>query len=292
MKKFSRFLVLCALASCIFLFATTAFADITLVDGKWSTTFNCPDWIYPLASADPGCDGLSRDLDGSVGYVSKIISTANNPTGGGGKGFAWQVGNGNVSSTSPTSTNLAIKWSGSTRFWVRWYVRIPPGLSIGYNDPNIQGWKVLYIWDPTRNTSMYINANYNGVGMTIYDRVARIDGGYGFSDAIGSTTANGSWVAVEMEFDIPNRTWRYWFYKNNVDDPTPKFQSSSVNFPMSSIGYLSFPDNIRSSQISGAPATLYFDDIAISVKGRMGPVGSAAAGGDLPASPGALRIVN
>jgi len=247
---------------------------ITLSNGKWSTTFNCNDWARPSDGPDTGCDGISRDLDGASGYVSSITSAANYPGGAGGKGFSWQIGNGpGDSATSPTSANLALSWGGSNHVWIRWYVRIPQGLDISYGSRCIQGWKVLYVWSPSRNAdqSLYIDANYQGVGMTLYDRTSRANGQYGFSDAIGSNTSDGSWVAVEMEFDIPNRTWRYWFYEDNVDSPTPKFQSSSINYPMSSIGFISIPDNIRSSACPNVPQSLYFDDITISTTGRIGP---------------------
>jgi hypothetical protein len=289
MKKFYRFLISGALASCFLLFAVAASANITLTNGKWSTTFNCSDWTYPPDSPSTGCDGLDRGTD-SLTYSSQITSSANNPSGGGGEGFAWKVGNGNVTTTSTTSSNLGIAWSGSSHFWIRWYVRIPAGLSIGYGGPNIYGWKVLYLWNAAKSQSVYIDANYNGVGMSMYDRSNRINGPYGVSDAIGSTTSDGSWIAIEMEFDIPNHTWRYWFYKNNVDDPTPKFQSSSVNYPISSIGYINFPSNIRSSQISNAPVAIDFDDIAISENGRIGPIGSG--GIKTPAAPKSLRIMS
>src|SRR3989339_1367829 len=247
---------------------------ITLSNGKWSTTFNCNDWARPSDGPDTGCDGISRDLDGASGYVSSITSAANYPGGAGGKGFSWQIGNGpGDSATSPTSANLALSWGGSNHVWIRWYVRIPQGLDTSYGSRCIQGWKVLYVWSPSRNAdqSLYIDANYQGVGMTLYDRTSRANGQYGFSDAIGSNTSDGSWVAVEMEFDIPNRTWRYWFYEDNVDSPTPKFQSSSINYPMSSIGFISIPDNIRSSACPNVPQSLYFDDITISTTGRIGP---------------------
>ncbi len=265
------------LASAGFLAAPPAAADVPLVGGEWSTTFECDDWTYPPDAADTACDGLTRSVD-SLAYSSRITADANRADGDGGKGFSWLVGNGDVETTSPTSSNLAIVWEGSEHFWLRWYVRFPQGLSIGIHGPNIYGWKVLYLFDPAGDESVYINANYWEGGMDMWDRTNHVVGQYGYSDAIGSETADGSWVAVEMEFDIPNSTWRYWFYVDGEDDPVPKFESTSVSYRMSEIGRINFPSNIRSSGIANAPVSIDFDDLALSVNGRIGPVGGA--GGD------------
>jgi hypothetical protein len=286
MKKYYHILISGVLASCILLFAVVASANITLINGEWSTTFNCTDWEWPPGDIDSGCDGILAGV-GST-YTVEVTSAANNPSGDGGKGLAWKVGNGDIVHTSPTSAGLWLEWTGSTHFWIRWYVRFPPGLSIGYNGPNIYGWKPLYIYNnSSRTQSFYVNANYNGVGFDLSWHMGTVNATTGFSDAIGSTTSDGSWVAVEMEFDVPNSTWRYWLYPNNVDNSDPEFSSTNISYPMSSVGVILFPANIRSSGISGALATLYFDDIAISENGRIGPIGS----GNTPMPPKGLRIV-
>ena len=116
------------------------------------------------------------------------------------------------------------------------------------------------------------DANYQSQGISLYDRPDRHDGSYGFSDAIGSSTADGSWVEIEMEFDIPNSTFRYWFYADGVDSSTAKMTSTSVGYPLSSIDQINFPDNTQFSGFSPVPQAIYFDDIAISENGRIGPV--------------------
>jgi hypothetical protein len=283
-KKYYTMFFVTAFASCILLLAGSAHAGITLANGYWSTTFNCADWTYyPGDNPNTGCDGLTRAVDGNSGYYIRINSADNNPNGGGGKGLGWQVGNGSGTSTSPTGSNIEMAWGGSTHFWIRWYVSLPSGMPI--SNATLKDWKVVYVYDAGGNgsSSFYIDTVGSDV-ISLYDRTNRSTGTYGFDDIYGSTS-NGSWVAIEMEFDIPNHTWRYWVYKNNVDDSTPKYVSTSVSYRMSSIGLIKFPENLKSSGIPNSPVRFRFDDIAISTKGRIGPVGAPGSGNDTLSPP-------
>src|SRR3989339_1442873 len=251
----------------ILFFAGNADA-ITLSNGKWSTTFNCNDWAYPPDSPIPGCDGIERSIDGNSGYILGINSSANNPSGAGGKGLSWQVGNGSGQSTSPASANIGLSWSGSNNVWIRWYVSLPSGMPI--QSCTLSMWKLLYVYGSSLSDSFYVDTEgYNVI--SLYDRVKRSTGSYGFDDIYGASS-NGSWAAIEMHFDIPNSVWEYWVYENNTDNATAKYRATNVQYPMSSIGYIKFPENIKSSCIPGAPVTFKFDDITISTTGRIGPV--------------------
>src|SRR3989339_1578209 len=251
----------------ILFFAGNADA-ITLSNGKWSTTFNCNDWAYPPDSPIPGCDGIERSIDGNSGYILGINSSANNPSGAGGKGLSWQVGNGSGQSTSPASANIGLSWSGSNNVWIRWYVSLPSGMPI--QSCTLSMWKLLYVYGSSLSDSFYVDTEgYNVI--SLYDRVKRSTGSYGFDDIYGASS-NGSWAAIEMHFDIPNSVWEYWVYENNTDNATAKYRATNVQYPMSSIGYIKFPENIKSSCIPGAPVTFKFDDITISTTDRIGPV--------------------
>lgn len=292
MKKYYHILISGALASCILLFATVAIANITLTNGEWSSTFDCADFSYTYGDpvVDSNCDGWGQIYSGAnVGYYLKIESAANNPNGGGDKGMSWQIGNGSVTEVSPMSAHFALAWSGSTHFWIRWYIYIPAGLSIGYGDPNLYGWKVMYLWDGA--TSFIVNANYRQNGISISNHSTTWPsfdtGNDGFSDAYGSTTSPGEWMPVEMEFDVTNGIFRYWFYPDNIDNSTPAYTLTNISYQFAKVSQIEFPSNIRSSGISSPPSTFYFDDIAISENGRIGPIGS----GNAPLPPKRLRIV-
>jgi len=257
----------------LFLFLIpSAQADIVFTNGLWTTTFNCAEQTWPPGDVS-NCDGIVKALDGA--YASSITSAANFSGGAGGRGFLWKIGT--DGSPSPIGSNLAFTWSGANHLWIRWYVRIPPGLSIGYEGPNIYGWKVLYLYNAAWNSSFYVNANYNGGGMSLYDGVStRHNRTYGISDALGTTTSNGAWVGIEMEFDLQNGIWRYWIYAPGAPDhETPDGSATGVNYPIALIQHIRFPENITSAGISGAPVDLYLDDVAINLNGRNGPLGAS-----------------
>jgi hypothetical protein len=254
-----------------------AVADITLTDGEWSTTFDCGEQSY-FPGSGINCDGIANGLVENTEEDLPVVITAdaNYASGGGGGGLWWRIQNGSVSSTSPASAETLIGMASQTHFWLRWYIKIEEGLTITKSSgSNIYGWKTFYLWDSYGSNSAFVNMNYDGYGFDISNHTTTIYSEYGISDALDSSTSSGEWFAIEMEFDVPNSTWRYWIYTNNEDHSDPDGEVTNISYQFASIGDIMFPSNIRSSNIGDdGIGDIYFDDIAISTNGRIGPVSS------------------
>jgi len=111
-------------------------ATIDLSSGYWETTFDCDtdgnpgngdtDW---LQYADPlNCDGIGKggDWTSSGGHYTQIVSGANNPAGGGGKGEYHWIGDG----VNQNSGGVRISFdSPRNELWVRWYQKYQLGFN-------------------------------------------------------------------------------------------------------------------------------------------------------------------
>lgn len=121
------------LSACIVgILAFNGRAAITLVNGKWSTTFDCDDWVQDgyECTCLPGEMTLNNQVyfcttDNPVGR-STINSSGNYSGGGGGKGFRVATGDGDdVLGASPVFSLT----TDQSEIWIRWYVRFPAGFA-------------------------------------------------------------------------------------------------------------------------------------------------------------------
>src|SRR5262245_57617789 len=98
----------------------------------WETTFNCNDWDQTKGLGEAqvclAADGI-RGHGGwtsTAGNVDRITAAANNPTGGGGKGFRHVRGDGTNNGGGGIGVNLP---SPLREMWLRFYMRYPVGFS-------------------------------------------------------------------------------------------------------------------------------------------------------------------
>lgn len=115
----------------IFLLPKISLATIEFTNGKWESTFDCPDWIQhqPYPGAEPDCDGIQRSLDQVTvnNSVSSISLDSNNPNGPGGKGLRlWKGSEGD----NDNSGMMAIIFpSPQPEIWIRYYYRYENGFA-------------------------------------------------------------------------------------------------------------------------------------------------------------------
>lgn len=271
-------LIFCFACLCILLGANISLASISSL--PWSTTFNCAEWDQAKNGYNSvGCDGITQTVGDwyADGHGEQITSAANNSGGEGGRGQRhWFGDSGNGTATAPGSGGLLLELPSPTNFYIRFYFRFQSGLPINA----LEYWKVFYLYDASMANSLYMDTESDGKSISLYDRSARHTGSYSFDDAYGGNIANGSWHAAEFHFDLKNGIFEYWFYPNGQDTPTAKY-TASVNYPMSSIKYIKFPENHKAPEgtLPGGDMYVDFDDIAIRTTGRIGPLGAGSGGG-------------
>jgi hypothetical protein len=256
----------------------------------WQTTFNCSDWNQQLGLGvgTVNCDGMSGEGDwgntfGPNGHGSEITAAANYAAGGGGKGFRMYRDDGFDVNSGGMWVNLP---AASTEVWVRFYMRYQSGFQWLNGGPSFT--KDVYMLGNTApNFTMGFHST-NSWGLVIVspqsDHLASpgwsgINGGpvgdgkfhcYEWHSKVGSTTSNG--VA---EVWVDNR--------QTLSDSNVNF-SGTGNWRQFALGENS------SSPNNGRAMAVDYDDVAVSVTGRVGCIGAPPAP-RAPATPQNLRII-
>lgn len=181
------------------LFPYVSFATIPFdVDGKWNTTFDCVDWVWPNSGS---CDDLTLTGGGEGGVMvnkTSITSSANYSEGLGGKGIRYWVNDGDDVLSAGIYANLP---SPSKELWVRYYSRWESGFKWLNGIPNYQ--KSLYIrtypsGDPSALAVFWGNdigiSNQGGFPQTNAPRA--IDKGWGY--IYPGNISDGSWHSYEF----------------------------------------------------------------------------------------------
>lgn len=241
----------------ILLFASVSQGSVSL---PFSSTFNCPDWVYPAAL---NCDGWSGGL--SADYNEEINATANYSGGGGGKGLYHTNADG--VGTSPHSGGVSLYFdTPQTHIWIRWYQYMEAGWTANWSS-----WKVIYLYSSTNNPG-YIQLGYPGNGG------ARMFGGGSYDSsqtcstcAYGYAFGNSEWVLHEVEVDISGGAARWWINENLIIEATGITWNSLTN-----VDNILIPSNIKDVG-NGQVVHSYFDDIAISNTGYIGAINSPPA---------------
>ncbi len=273
--------------SCLLLLLNIANAAVTLTNGRWSTTFNCPDWDQNLSSDTFSCDGLNAQnyLNTCDGQVSHLNSSGNNASGGGGKGFREYICEGQNTYTSTLNVNLS---QPVDELWFRWYMRYQSGFSW-----STEHYHKLVYFNVTQGThpgNAYIALIW-GASVSLYDQAHAVwhypdhstcTGSpslpfFGWSDIMGGNTGDGKWHYYEMhvkkDTNGSNGVFEFWI------DGVLHNSHSDVNWG----GYQFSDFGVPSNQNAvGTPGWLDIDDMAISTAGYIGPVGGGGGGGSAP----------
>lgn len=179
-------------------------ADITFVDGKWETTFDCAEWTGPGSNGDTICGDVFvagvEEFDGTTGTTYSMESTvdSNNPLGDGNGIRQYVLGTGDAV-LPPEKTGVSyIKFANTqTELWVRFYLRYDAGFSFLSTDKG--GEKLIYFKDAsglTNNT--FITGAFSRHQFVYGFRTGGNDSGdISWDDYFGSTS-NGSWHWIEF----------------------------------------------------------------------------------------------
>lgn len=197
MKKLLCIILFLSIPSC-------CFAAITFdANGKWETTFECADWVWP----DSGeCDDLTLTGAGEGGVMvnkTSITADANYSLGKGGKGVRYWVNDGDDVLSAGIYANLS---PAEKTLWVRFYFRFESGFKWLNNDPSYC--KFFYIrsypsGDPSAilgyggNDSINI-ANQGGSPTNIFPRAENKGWSYVYPTKISDTTWHVYELCIKM----------------------------------------------------------------------------------------------
>ena len=248
----------------------------------FQTTFpdsTCPAWNQSMGLSDAQVCATGDGIAGWGGWTangqgSEIISLANNPSGGGGKGHRSWVCDGHTCN----SGNIMITFSQTKvpEFWIRWYARWEQGFA--WNPLFFH--KLLYIDVGTShfaipgftsNNSAYLatwpSGDNDTPGSFGWDTVMANGG-----TANGMKTSDGQWHCFETHINIGNGSTNgvgeFWI------DNALTGQSATLNYNTTT-GYSFFeiPSN-ADNPANGQNAYEDQDDIVVSNSARIGCLGS------------------
>lgn len=258
----------------------TSAAQVPVV---FQTTFNCPDWIQGMGSADSivclAGDRISGsgDWTTSSGSKDQITAAANYPGGGGGKGFRHWRGNGGNNTGGGVTIALP---APVTEMWVRFYMRFSLGFAWTggaplYTKDNYWGGcgSGCVIFGIQGSNSWGVN--YNGTTNHPSSRT--------WAQSQGGATGDGQWHLYEyhLKQNGTAATIEIW-----IDDVR---YLNKTNADLGNTPWSSFKLGENQATVTGCVPDCYtdYDDIAISTVGRIGPIGPVST---TIAAPRNLRI--
>ncbi len=260
----------------------------------FSTTFddtNFPTVRAPSIHWEQTVDGLSDaaigqvgdGLSGSGGWTTsngagdQILAAANNPAGGGGKGFRHWVGDGlnNVGG----GISLALP-SSQTELWIRYYIRFQSGFAWNGSIINM---KTIY---NTGSGTFYFGIFFDKVGGHVQNDSDHGQGQGNHLSSVtwaqwqGGSTGDGLFHCLELHVKInplgavADGVFEFWL------DGAALYSNSSVKFSTTDSNVFNgfkVGENSNDPQNGGVDAYVDFDDIVISNSGYIGPLGGGAA---------------
>jgi hypothetical protein len=207
----------------------------------------------------------------------EITAGANNPAGGGFKGFRHWVGDG----LNRGGGGISISFSSTSEMWFRYYIRFQQGFSWG-NQINM---KTIYCNQGSEGT-FYFGLHQNAIGGVI--------GGSSIHHSLvtwqqmqGGSTGDGNFHVLEVHAKMNSTgtsndgVFEFWW------NDTLIYSNSSAHFSDvtgAKFGHCTVGSNHNDPQ-NGGDVYVDFDDIAISATGYIGPIGSLR-----PPAPRNLRI--
>jgi hypothetical protein len=203
------------------------------------------------------------------GSVDQITAAANNPGGGGGKGFRHWVGDG----LNNTGGGIVVHWTPTSEMWFRYYIRFQSGFAWGRS----VNMKTIYC-NRGQPGTFYFGIFFDRVGGHV--EVDPTGGGNKLSNVSwsqwqGSATGDGNFHVLEVYAKM-NTTgassdgiFEFWLDGTRIySNSTVRFaKTTGAQFTNCAVG-----ENHNNPQNGGVDAFVDFDDIAVSTTGYIGPI--------------------
>lgn len=254
-----------------------ASAQVPLV---FETTFNCPDWNQTMGLLDSQVcsngDGISGHGNWLVSYGNpdQITAAANNPAGGGGKGFRHWRGDG----TNNLSGGLQISLPAPvTEMWVRFYMRFSLGFAWSGGGPQ---YTKDHYWGACGSGCIIFGIQGGGWGIN-FNGGTNYPSSRTWSASQGGSTGDGQWHVYEYHVKQNGSAGIIEVWVDGVR------YLNVTNANLGSTPWRDFALGENQNQVTGCSPNCYtdYDDIAISTVGRIGPIGTI-----LPPAPRNLRV--
>jgi hypothetical protein len=288
MKRYLISLVSCACVMGMLALPQTSSAQAPLIFGTTFDHVNCPDthgrtgvnweisdYFQDFQTNNQPCNGTqgigpNLNIYASPGGPNQatgddsILTAANNPGGGGGKGFRHWVGDG----LNNNGGGIGIQWPSTAEMWFRYYVRFQAGFA--WIQPNtIINMKMIYVQQSQSNGfyfglhDQFIGAVINGTQL-LHSKVR-------WSDWMGGLVGDGQWHCLEMHVKMnspagaSNGIFEFWL--NDV------LIFSNTALQISNTGGQQYSEaQVGSNQnqpANGGARSVDYDDIAVSNTGRI-----------------------
>lgn len=297
-----------ALRLAALLIAVASISPSFAVTLPFQTTFNCAESHGYSATYGTGwqsgmnCDGMTGSLGSTCSpgdHPSWVISEANMPTGGGGRGLKVFVGGPNRNNGSG---GIAIPLDATVQeFWIRLYMKYPLGMrsTIGGED---WGHKILWITGPP-NLATILEPDPDGIKIWNQGQSSEIVKNtswtwnqiWGHATPGSNLTADGLWHLWEMRVKYNdgsnNGIQQVWV------DNVLRLDASNLNITTGGANHIRVHVN-QAGVEGGVCVPIYFDDIAVSTTGRIGPLESTtytvtpSSGANGSISPNTAQTVN
>jgi hypothetical protein len=274
-----------SLMGCAMILAWSPPSDAQGVPLVFQTTFNCAEWNQSMGLSDGNVCSNGDGIAGAGAWTTsnnsrdQITAAANNPVGGGGRGFRHWRGNG--SNNNGGGLTIALP-SGVTEMWVRFYMRFQSGFAWSGGSPT------------------YTKDNYwgsCGSGCAIFGIQGSHSWGVNFNG--GTNYPSSLTWAGSQGGNIGDGQWHSYEYhlKQNGSSATIEFWFDGVRYlnrTNANLGNTPWRDFIlgsNQSDVTGCSLDCFvdYDDLAISTVGYIGPIGNPSPGPG-PAAPTNLRV--
>ena len=243
----------------------------------FQTTFNCPEWNETMGLLDAIVCSIG---DGIAGYGAwtapnhpagdQITTAANNPSGGGGKGFRHWAGNG----MNQAGGGLLVIFPPTTEMWFRYSIRFQPGFRWSASGPCYM--KTIYVNSGIPGT-FYFGVHDCQVGGHV-EAMSTVNH---YTSASWTAIGDGNWHSVELhtKMNLPggssNGVMEVWVDGTKVYTNTAMQFSTTTGATWAKVN-ISSNENSPDSGSASLDQYIDYDDIAISTTGYIGPVGVVA----------------
>lgn len=246
---------------------------------------SCPDWNQTMGLGDQAVCDNGDGLSGygawttSSGKSDEIVTDANNPGGGGGRGFRHWRNDGQNNNGGGLKVVLP---SPVTEAWIRWYMRYEKGFAWKGGQPYYT--KDLYFdlgGAPQQAVGWKGNDDF---GTTTVYPSRNIAGPPGWISTMKGSTGDGVWHAYEIHMKTDtngrNGVFESWI------DGTRTTVAHDVDWGGQSFRYFVAGEN-QNSPANGGDRYTDYDDFAVSTAGYIGPLPNAVAAGATTSLPSA-----